>query len=165
LIGSINAERQHANLCLCSTIIERQQRDPLPKAAMYSKSSTPTPREWVARRTSGRYELLAWAKARDFRERANEYLNRGLELDGDVRRRMELLLKRNMLTREVAWGVLYGHRPDADQPQYRVVSTIIHHLRNRLLPHGVEITTEQGTGWYLKKKDREKLEHLLACKP
>ena len=54
---------------------------------MYSKSSTPTPREWVARRTSGRDELLAWAKARDFRERANEYLNRGLELDCDVRRR------------------------------------------------------------------------------
>jgi hypothetical protein len=78
---------------------------------------------------------------------------------------MELLMKRNMLTREVAWGVLYGHRPDADQPQYRVISTIIHHLRNRLSPHGVEITTEFGTGWYLKDKDREKLEHLLACKP
>jgi hypothetical protein len=78
---------------------------------------------------------------------------------------MELLLKRNMLTREVAWGVLYGHRPDANQPQYRVISTIIHHLRNRLSPHGVEITTEHGTGWYLKDKDREKLEHLLACNP
>jgi hypothetical protein len=78
---------------------------------------------------------------------------------------MELLLRRNMLTREVAWGVLYGHRPDADQPQYRVISTIIHHLRSRLSPHGVEITTEYGTGWYLKEKDREKLEHLLACKP
>jgi hypothetical protein len=73
---------------MCSTIIEREQRDPLPKAAMYSKSSTPTPREWVARRTSGRDELLAWAKARDFRERANEYLNRArLEPNGDVRRR------------------------------------------------------------------------------
>jgi DNA-binding response OmpR family regulator len=78
---------------------------------------------------------------------------------------MELLLKRNMLTREVAWGVLYGHRPDADQPEYRVISTIIHHLRNRLSPHGVEITTEYGTGWYLKDKDREKLDHLLACNP
>ena len=78
---------------------------------------------------------------------------------------MELLVRCNMLTREVAWGVLYGHRPDGDQPQYRVISTIIHHLRNRLLPHGVEITTEYGTGWYLKDKDREKLEHLLACKP
>jgi hypothetical protein len=55
---------------------------------MYSKSSTPTPREWVARRTCGRDELLAWAKARDFRERANKYLNRArLEPDGDVRRR------------------------------------------------------------------------------
>jgi hypothetical protein len=78
---------------------------------------------------------------------------------------MELLLKRNTLTREVAWGVLYGHRPDADQPQYRVISTIIHHLRNRLSPHGVEITTEYGTGWYLKDKDRERLERLLSCSP
>jgi hypothetical protein len=78
---------------------------------------------------------------------------------------MELMLKRNMLTREVAWGVLYGHRADADQPQYRVISTIIHHLRGRLSPHGVEITTEHGTGWYLKDKDREKLKHLLTCRP
>ena len=78
---------------------------------------------------------------------------------------MELLLKRNMLTREVAWGVLYGHRPDADQPQYRVISTIIHHLRDRLSPHGVEITTDFGTGWYLKDKDRDKLEQLLKCRP
>jgi hypothetical protein len=78
---------------------------------------------------------------------------------------MELLLKRSMLTREVAWGVLYGHRPDADQPQYRVISQIMHHLRNRLARHGVKITTEFGTGWYLKKKDREKLQQLLACEP
>ena len=67
---------------------------------------------------------------------------------------VELLLKRNMLTREVAWGILYGHRPDADQPQYRVISSIIHHLRSRLSRHGVKITTEFGTGWYLKDKDR-----------
>jgi hypothetical protein len=78
---------------------------------------------------------------------------------------MELLLKRSMLTREVAWGVLYGHRADADQPQYRVIPTVVHHLRHRLAAHGVEITTEYGTGWYLKDKDREKLKQLLACSP
>ena len=78
---------------------------------------------------------------------------------------MELLLKRNMLTREVAWGILYGHRPDADQPQYSVISSTIHHLRNRLSRHGVKITTEFGTGWYLTDEDRKKLEQLLARKP
>jgi hypothetical protein len=86
---------------------------------------------------------------------------------------MELLLKRNMLTREVAWGVLYGHRPDADQPQYSVISSTIHHLRDRLSPHlrdrlsphGVKITTEFGTGWYLTNEDREKLELLLTRRP
>jgi hypothetical protein len=78
---------------------------------------------------------------------------------------MELLLKRNMLTREVAWGILYGHRPDADQPQYSVISSTIHHLRNRLSRHGVKITTEFGTGWYLTDENRKKLEQLLARKP
>ena len=53
---------------------------------------------------------------------------------------MELLLKRHMLTREVAWGALYGHRPDADQPQFRVIATTMHHLRKRLASQGVEIT-------------------------
>jgi hypothetical protein len=39
-------------------------------------------------RSSAREELLAWAKARDFRDRATEYLNRArLEPDGDVQRR------------------------------------------------------------------------------
>jgi hypothetical protein len=40
------------------------------------------------KRPSAREELLAWAKARDFRERANEYLNRARhEPDGDVQSR------------------------------------------------------------------------------
>ena len=78
---------------------------------------------------------------------------------------MELLLKRHILTREVAWGVLYGHRADADQPQYRVISATIHHLRNRLAKHGVRVTTEYGTGWYLKAEDRKKLQKLMECEP
>ena len=40
------------------------------------------------KRPSAREELLAWAKARDFWERANEYLNRARHTpDGDVQRR------------------------------------------------------------------------------
>ena len=40
------------------------------------------------KRPSAREELLAWAKARDFRDRANEYLNRARhEPDGDVQSR------------------------------------------------------------------------------
>jgi|SRR5215831_16853269 len=78
---------------------------------------------------------------------------------------MELLLKRNMLTREIAWQLLYGHRPDADQPQYRVIATTMHHLRHRLAKHGIKITTEFGTGWYLKVEDRERLKKLLARRP
>jgi hypothetical protein len=40
-------------------------------------------------RSRARDELLAWARARDFRERAIEYLNRAAHLssDGDVQRR------------------------------------------------------------------------------
>jgi DNA-binding response OmpR family regulator len=79
---------------------------------------------------------------------------------------MELLLKRNMLTREVAWGVLYGHRPDADQPDYRVIATTMHHLRKRLKDQiGVEITTEHGSGWYLKKGEKEKLIFAMDKRP
>jgi hypothetical protein len=46
-------------------------------------------RQRVTRRSSpARDELLVWAKARDFRDRATEYLNRArLEPDGDVQRR------------------------------------------------------------------------------
>ena len=40
------------------------------------------------KRPSAREELLAWAKARDFRDRAIEYLNRARhEPDGDVQSR------------------------------------------------------------------------------
>jgi hypothetical protein len=78
---------------------------------------------------------------------------------------MELLLKRQMLTREIAWQCLYGHRVDADQPEYKVISTIIHHLRDRLALHGVKITTEFGTGWYLTSKERTKLKALMRQRP
>ena len=53
---------------------------------MYPKGSDY--RQRVTRRSSpARDELLVWAKARDFRDRATEYLNRArLEPDGDVQR-------------------------------------------------------------------------------
>ena len=53
------------------------------------KGSNPIRREWSTRpQHSAREELLAWAKARDFREQVTEYLNRArLEPDGDVQRR------------------------------------------------------------------------------
>jgi hypothetical protein len=56
---------------------------------LYLKSSDPTRREWGTRaQRNAREELLAWAKARDLRERAIEYLNRARhEPDGDVQSR------------------------------------------------------------------------------
>jgi hypothetical protein len=53
------------------------------------KGSNPIRREWSTRtQHSAREELLAWAKARDFREQVTEYLNRARpEPDGDVQRR------------------------------------------------------------------------------
>jgi hypothetical protein len=49
-----------------------RQRSP----RLYSKNSNPASRECGTRRSSpATNELLAWAKARDFRERATEYLN------------------------------------------------------------------------------------------
>jgi hypothetical protein len=53
------------------------------------KSSNPIHREWTTgTQHSAREELLAWAKARDFREQAAQYLNRArLESNGDVQRR------------------------------------------------------------------------------
>ena len=53
------------------------------------RSSNPTRREWSTRRQhTAREELLAWAKAQDFRDRVTEYLNRArVASDGDVQRR------------------------------------------------------------------------------
>jgi hypothetical protein len=55
----------------------------------YLKSSNPATCAWAARRrSSAREELLAWAKARDFRDRATEYLNRArVAADDNVQRR------------------------------------------------------------------------------
>jgi hypothetical protein len=55
---------------------------------VYPKGSDPTFRRITRRSSRARDELLAWAKARDFREQANQYLNRArLEPEGDVQRR------------------------------------------------------------------------------
>ena len=55
---------------------------------VYPKGSDPTFRRITRRSSRARDELLAWAKARDFREQATQYLNRArLEPEGDVQRR------------------------------------------------------------------------------
>ena len=55
-------------------------------ARLYSKSSKPT--HCARRPASARAELLAWAKARDFRNRATEYLNGArVASDSNVQRR------------------------------------------------------------------------------
>jgi len=78
---------------------------------------------------------------------------------------VELLLTREMVTREAAYQAMYGHRPDADQPQWEhIVDEHITHLRRRL-PADIPIEREWAVGWYLTQASRAKLQALMDRRP
>jgi DNA-binding response OmpR family regulator len=78
---------------------------------------------------------------------------------------MELLLRRSILSRAVAIGVLYGHRLDADHPKDITVNAIICSLRKQLASHDITITTEYGVGWYMTTENKHRLRKLIERVP
>jgi hypothetical protein len=79
---------------------------------------------------------------------------------------LKMLMKRTVVPTAVAHGLLYGDRPDCDQPSFHAVTAWMHHLRRAMEPHGIELRTVRGenrTGcYYLDDDNKRKLRELIA---
>jgi DNA-binding response OmpR family regulator len=93
-----------------------------------------------------------------------------LRLAPDERKIFGVLLARQIMTKEALFIVLYGARPDCDQPtDIKIVDVQVCKLRAALkrhcIKHGlpvVEISTQWGTGYFMTQQNKARARALLA---
>ncbi|WNV10116.1 hypothetical protein [Tardiphaga sp. 709] len=74
-----------------------------------------------------------------------------------------LLLKRVVVRREAAYVVIYGNRPEAEQPQIKGLDVYVWRVRQRLRLHQIELKTQFRVGWYLTPDDKAKINALIGA--
>ena len=80
----------------------------------------------------------------------------------DQAKMLGLLISRNVVTHEAMYTVVYGARPDCDQPEPKILDIQICKLRRRLQLNAIAIKTEWGEGWSMSLQDRAKVRRLIA---
>jgi DNA-binding response OmpR family regulator len=91
---------------------------------------------------------------------------RALKLTTEQAKVLGLIAKRGTVTRESIFTVLYGARPDCDQPaDVRIVDVIVCHVRKRLHDAvGVELETVWGVGFRMSSAGKSALRAFVAEK-
>jgi two-component system cell cycle response regulator CtrA len=75
---------------------------------------------------------------------------------------MSLLLRREAVTYEQAFTVLYGTRPENEQPGDNMISILVCHCRRKLKRFGVTIETVWGEGHHLTAANKKIINDLIA---
>lgn len=76
-----------------------------------------------------------------------------------------MLLSRECVNRAAAFIVLYGARPDSQQPEDdKIIDILICRLRKVLEPYDVKVQTLWGRGYFISKEDKAKLNAVLERK-
>jgi len=75
-------------------------------------------------------------------------------LEPGVAQVMGMLLKRDFVTHDALYVVLYAARPECDWPDARIVDVQISRLRRALRRHGITIKTQWGEGWLMSAADK-----------
>jgi hypothetical protein len=82
-------------------------------------------------------------------------------LEPDLARIMGMLLKRNFVSHESLYTVMYGHRPECEWPDAKVLDVQICKLRRRLKPFEIAIVTRWGEGWSISVANKVKARAVL----
>lgn len=74
-----------------------------------------------------------------------------------------LLLARKVVPACAAYAVIYGARPECDQPQSEnVIRVAVSALRKALAPYGVTITHEHGAGYTMPDRAKRIVRAVMA---
>ena len=87
-----------------------------------------------------------------------------LGLTGHESRLLGFLISRDIVTKEAAMTCLYGHRPDGDAPEIKIVDVFICKLRKKLKIFGIDIKTQWGVGYFMAKSAKDSVAALLPNK-
>ncbi len=69
----------------------------------------------------------------------------------------EMLLKRDLVQAKSLYTMLYGMRPECDQPDEDVVAVHLCKLRKALDLFDIAITTRWGFGWYFDAETKARI--------
>lgn len=81
----------------------------------------------------------------------------------DQAKLLGMMLRRARVTREGAYATLYGHKPDCDQPEWKVLDVQIHRLRAALKAMKIEFVTVALDGWTMEPEHKLKLRERLEA--
>lgn len=70
-----------------------------------------------------------------------------------------ILLKRDIVSREMFLDLMYGNRPD--EPGAQTIDVHLCQIKKRLSNHGIDIKNRYGAGWYISAPDKAKLKSLM----
>lgn len=73
-----------------------------------------------------------------------------------------MLLNRSFVTHDAIYAMLYGHRPECDQPCEKSVDVVIHKLRNTLKPHKITFRTVIDSGYAMDAANKIKVRAKLG---
>lgn len=75
-----------------------------------------------------------------------------------------IIRKRTTVTsKTMIYSLLYGDRPECDQPDPRIIDVEISKSRAKLRPLGIEIKTVWGVGYIMEPESRRALGALMAA--
>src|SRR5688572_7781403 len=69
---------------------------------------------------------------------------------------LAILMRHEVVSRDLAMEALYSHK--ADQPDPKVIEVMLCKLRKLLLPHSIKISVTYSVGWSISPEDKK---HLL----
>jgi hypothetical protein len=72
------------------------------------------------------------------------------------------IFKREVVTQNAAFAILYGSKADGEIPSdpKNVVSVLIMRLRKKISPHGIDIKTRTGVGYYMTGDAKNRLRRI-----
>src|SRR5258705_9983999 len=86
-----------------------------------------------------------------------------LGLTSTEARMVSFLSRRQLASLSEIHDALYCGRSECDQPNLRSVSSVVHQARRKLDKFGISIQTLFGSGYFIDKRDKAKLESIIAA--
>jgi hypothetical protein len=77
------------------------------------------------------------------------------------RKILNVIFSWNLVRREKLYALLYGSRPESDQPEIKVLDTYVCRLRIFLRQFDIVINTQRADGWFMAPLEKQKLAKVL----
>jgi hypothetical protein len=97
-----------------------------------------------------------------------DYCHKLMWAFGLSRKRAQMLgvmLTSQTATRMHVWTILYGDRPECDQPEVKVLDVMVAGIRRALDLHGIQVETIWGTGYRISVANKAKIRAVVEGQP